>query len=48
LVHAGFAIDLYTLRVIGIFGFIGLFLFIAGVEMNLGPLDRVSDLYFKF
>ena len=39
----GFAMDLDTLRVIGVFGFIGILLLIAGVEMNPGPFDRFSD-----
>ncbi len=42
-VASGFAIDLHTFRVVGAAGFIGMLLFIAGIELNPGPFQLVSD-----
>ncbi|KAH3729954.1 hypothetical protein DPMN_055932 [Dreissena polymorpha] len=37
--RSGSILDLDTLRVVGVFAFIGILLFMAGVEFNPGPFQ---------
>ncbi|KAH3779375.1 hypothetical protein DPMN_157177 [Dreissena polymorpha] len=41
--RSGSILDLATLRVVGVFGFIGILLFMAGVELNPGPFQLIDN-----